>query len=84
MAVPDIGDLVAVLDVGAYGFTQSMPFFSSYPIPPEIVIDGDAVTLARPRIDPQAWLATFAEDESAVGADDRPVSKPRELEQEFG
>jgi diaminopimelate decarboxylase len=63
MAVPDIGDLVAVLDVGAYGFNQSMPFFSSYPIPPEIVIDGETVRLTRPRIDPSAWLAQFVGDE---------------------
>jgi diaminopimelate decarboxylase len=63
MAVPDIGDLVAVLDVGAYGFTQSMPFFGSYPIPPEVVIDGGTAFLARPRIDPAAWLAQFAGDE---------------------
>jgi diaminopimelate decarboxylase len=81
MAVPDIGDLVAVLDVGAYGFTQSMPFFSSYPIPPEVVIDGDKVTLARARIDPQAWLAAYAEDEpadepAAQLADEQPAGEP--------
>jgi diaminopimelate decarboxylase len=62
MAVPDIGDLVAILDVGAYGFHQSMPFFSSYPIPPEIIIDGERVRLTRPRIDPSAWLAEFSDD----------------------
>jgi diaminopimelate decarboxylase len=68
MAVPDIGDLVAVLDVGAYGFTQSMPFFGSYPIPPEVVIDGDTAMLARQRIDPAAWLDTYAVDEPVEGA----------------
>ena len=40
MAVPDVGDLVAVLDVGAYGATESMPFFLSHPLPPEIAIRG--------------------------------------------
>ena len=57
MALPDPGDLVAVLDVGAYGATESMPFFLSHPIPPEIVIrDGIAIQV-RPRIEPETWLA---------------------------
>jgi diaminopimelate decarboxylase len=77
MAVPDIGDLLAVLDVGAYGFSQSMPFYSSYPIPPEVVIEGDRVFLARPRIDPAAWLEMFAADgsigESASSGIPRPA-----------
>jgi diaminopimelate decarboxylase len=30
---PRVGDLVAVLDVGAYGFTEAMPFFLSHPRP---------------------------------------------------
>jgi diaminopimelate decarboxylase len=77
MAVPDIGDLVAVLDVGAYGFSQSMPFFGSYPIPPEVVIDRDAAMLARPRIDPAAWLDTYNADEPVGAAPERRVAKPR-------
>ena len=56
MALPDPGDLVAVLDVGAYGATESMPFFLSHPIPPEIALrDGEAWE-SRPRIDPETWL----------------------------
>jgi diaminopimelate decarboxylase len=78
MAVPDIGDLLAVLDVGAYGFTQSMPFFSSYPIPPEIVIEGGEARLARPRIDPAAWLATFVGDEPVGDVVDPEVLGPRQ------
>ena len=35
---PTSGDLVAVLDVGAYGFTESMPFFLSHPMPAEVVV----------------------------------------------
>jgi diaminopimelate decarboxylase len=35
MTPPDVGDLVAVLDVGAYGFTESMPLFLSHPVPAE-------------------------------------------------
>jgi hypothetical protein len=77
MAVPDIGDLVAVLDVGAYGFSQSMPFFGSYPIPPEVVIDGDAVSLARPRIDPAAWLASFAGEDPMDAVPERGLAEPR-------
>ncbi len=56
MAPPDIGDLVAVLDVGAYGATESMPFFLSHPLPPEIALRGGAAWVARPRIDPEVWL----------------------------
>ena len=40
MATPDVGDLMAVLDVGAYGFTESMPLFLSHPIPAEVVVRG--------------------------------------------
>jgi diaminopimelate decarboxylase len=56
MAVPDPGDLVAVLDVGAYGATESMPFFLSHPIPPEIAIRDGEAWVSRPRIEPEAWL----------------------------
>ena len=33
------GDLLAILDAGAYGYSESMPFFLSHPIPAEVVID---------------------------------------------
>ena len=56
MAVPDPGDLVAVLDVGAYGATESMPFFLSHPLPPEIAIRGGEAWVSRPRIEPETWL----------------------------
>ncbi len=39
-AFPQRGDIYAVLDAGAYGFSESMPFFLSHPIPAEIVVDG--------------------------------------------
>ncbi|MBI2777051.1 MAG: hypothetical protein HYX57_07285 [Chloroflexi bacterium] len=56
MAPPGVGDLVAVLDVGAYGFTESMPLFLSHPVPPEIaILDGEAALIRR-RIEPEAWL----------------------------
>lgn len=56
MALPDPGDLVAVLDVGAYGATESMPFFLSHPLPPEIAIRDGEAWVARRRVDPDTWL----------------------------
>jgi diaminopimelate decarboxylase len=57
MPQPEPGDLVAVLDVGAYGATEAMPHFLSHPMPPEIALfDGEA-WVARPRVEPEAWLA---------------------------
>ncbi len=68
MAVPDVGDLVAVLDVGAYGATESMPFFLSHALPPEIAIRGGQAWVARPRIEPEAWLGWQLEEPAeAVG-----------------
>lgn len=56
MAPPSVGNLVAVLDVGAYGFTESMPFFLSHPIPAEVVARDGRAGLIRPRLEPGAWL----------------------------
>ncbi|MEA2611633.1 MAG: diaminopimelate decarboxylase [Chloroflexota bacterium] len=56
MLPPEVGDLVAVLDVGAYGFTESMPLFLSHPIPPEVAVRGGRAELIRPRQDPGEWL----------------------------
>ena len=50
------GDLVAILDVGAYGFTESMPFFLSHPVPAEVAIKEGRAWLLRPRLDPATWL----------------------------
>lgn len=56
MVPPEMGDLLAVLDVGAYGFTESMPLFLSHPIPAEIAIRDGRAALIRPRLEPAAWL----------------------------
>lgn len=56
MPLPEPGDLVAVLDVGAYGFTESMPFFLSHPIPAEVAVWRGTASLIRPRIEPSEWL----------------------------
>lgn len=56
MSVPEVGELVAVLDVGAYGYTESMPFFLSHPLPAEVAILGGRAELIRRRIEPEVWL----------------------------
>ena len=56
MVPPAVGDLVAVLDVGAYGFTEAMPFFLSHPIPAEVAVKGGRAELIRPRVEPRSWL----------------------------
>ncbi|CAN5633879.1 hypothetical protein BH24CHL9_BH24CHL9_05940 [soil metagenome] len=52
LPAPQRGDLLAVQDAGAYGFSESMPFFLSHPIPAEIVVDRGQVNVSRPRIEP--------------------------------
>ena len=56
MTPPEVGDLIAILDVGAYGFTESMPLFLSHPIPAEVAVRGGRAELIRPRQDPVEWL----------------------------
>lgn len=56
MSPPEVGDLLAILDVGAYGYTESMPLFLSHPIPAEVAVRGGRAALIRPRIDPGRWL----------------------------
>jgi len=56
LAAPDPGDLVAVLDVGAYGFSEAMPFFLSHPVPAEVAVRRGKAALLRPRLEPETWL----------------------------
>ncbi|HSO30079.1 MAG TPA: hypothetical protein VLS28_09255 [Candidatus Sulfomarinibacteraceae bacterium] len=56
LTIPEPGDLVAVLDVGAYGFTEAMPFFLSHPVPAEVAVRGGQAALLRPRLEPETWL----------------------------
>jgi len=58
MPLPDPGDLVAVLDVGAYGFTESMPLFLSHPVPAEVAVRRGQARAIRARVEPETWLAT--------------------------
>jgi diaminopimelate decarboxylase len=50
------GDLLAVLDVGAYGFTESMPLFLSRTTPAEIILRAGRAFVARPPIEPREFL----------------------------
>ena len=56
MVPPEVGELVAILDVGAYGFTESMPLFLSHPIPAEVAVRGGRANVIRPRQEPGEWL----------------------------
>lgn len=60
------GELLAVLGTGAYGFVMSSTY-NQRPRPPEVMVDGDAYFVARPRetlddllrgevAEPKAWL----------------------------
>lgn len=49
---PVAGDLFAVLDAGAYGYSESMPLFLSHPIPAEVLVAADGVAVSRARIEP--------------------------------
>ena len=53
---PHVGDLVAVLDAGAYGFTESMPLFLSHPTAAEVAVSGGRAQLIRPRMTPTEVL----------------------------
>ena len=56
LPLPAVGNLVAVLDTGAYGFTESMPLFLSHPVPAEVAIRSGRSALIRPRQEPAEWL----------------------------
>jgi diaminopimelate decarboxylase len=53
---PRVGDLVAMLDAGAYGFTESMPLFLSHGAPAEVAVRGGQARLIRPRLTPGELL----------------------------
>jgi len=50
--VPHIGDLVAILDLGAYGFSESMPYFLSHPVAAEVAIRAGRPAPIRCRVEP--------------------------------
>lgn len=54
---PRAGDLLCVMDTGAYGFTEAMPYFLSHPQPAELVASDGRVGVARLRTDPAEVLS---------------------------
>ncbi len=52
LPTPRAGDVYAVLDAGAYGYSEAMPFFLSHPIPAEVVVERGDVSVSRERIEP--------------------------------
>lgn len=49
LPAPQIGDLIAVMQSGAYGLSASPVGFLSHPMPAELLVDGERVDLIRPR-----------------------------------
>lgn len=49
---PLSGDLLAVLDAGAYGYSESMPLFLSHPTPAEVMVTGGVAAVSRARVEP--------------------------------
>jgi len=45
---PQPGDLLAVMSVGAYGFTMASNY-NAHPRPPEVLVDGDSFYIVRER-----------------------------------
>jgi diaminopimelate decarboxylase len=45
------GDLIAVLCAGAYGWAESMPFFLSHDIAPEVMVYKGKYAVVRPRLE---------------------------------
>ncbi|MEM7327230.1 MAG: type III PLP-dependent enzyme [Pseudomonadota bacterium] len=46
---PEVGDVMAILQSGAYGLSASPVGFLSHAMPAEILVDGDTVTIIRPK-----------------------------------
>lgn len=46
---PEVGDVMAILQSGAYGLSASPVGFLSHAMPAEILVDGATVTLIRPK-----------------------------------
>lgn len=52
----EVGDVLAFFNAGAYGYSESMPFFLSHPIPAEVMIRNLKPELARRRIEPGEYI----------------------------
>ena len=58
------GDLVVILDAGAYGFSMSSEY-NARPLPAEVLVDGDAARVIRRR---GTWPDLFRNEEGAAPA----------------
>jgi len=53
----EIGDHIVFFNAGAYGFSESMLFFLSHPIPAEIMIKDGKMLQTRKRIEPLEYIS---------------------------
>ena len=53
---PAIGDILAFFNAGAYGFTESMPYFLSHAVPAEVMIREGKLELIRRRMEPAEYI----------------------------
>jgi diaminopimelate decarboxylase len=51
-----VGDVLVFGQVGAYGFTESMPFFLGHDLPAEAVLAGGDVSVVRPNVPAVSWM----------------------------
>ena len=59
LTLPDkieIGDWLVFSKTGAYGFTESMPFFLCHPIPAEVARVSGQNKIVRPILNPEQYL----------------------------
>jgi diaminopimelate decarboxylase len=54
------GDLVAIMDAGAYGAVMSS-FYNTHPLAPEILVDGDHFRIIRKRLEAEDIIALDSE-----------------------
>ncbi len=50
------GDTIGFFNAGAYGFTESMPFFLSHPVPAEVMVKDKKAFLIRKRMEPDDYI----------------------------
>ena len=74
--LPDLapGDLVAILDAGAYGMTMASNY-NGHPRPPEVVVSGGVARLARRR---ETWEEQLAWEDAEPTALATPNGRPGE------
>ena len=52
----EAGDLMAVMNAGAYGAVMGS-FYNTHSLAPEVLVDGDEFTIIRERLDPDQIIA---------------------------